>query len=254
MENKDKKTNRIKDMPVHDRPREKLKRLGAGTLSDAELLAVLLRVGLEGETAIELGERIRKELKGIDGIHKAAFQDLCNIKGVGVAKAAQIKAAIELGSRLSKKSEEKAIFIHSPEDVFDYLGFDLGSYNQETLWILTLNTRNRLTHTEKLYEGTLDHSSVRIAEIFEVAIRHRASRIIIVHNHPSGDPQPSPEDFTLTAGMLAAGNLLDIKVLDHIIIAGKLHVSIKESKPEIFRDPKNYFQKDVGDKRYLRSE
>ena len=118
--------------------------------------------------------------------------------------------------------------------MFNYLGYDLQGYLQETLWILTLNTRNRVTHCEKLYEGTLDHSSVRIAEIFEVAIRHRASRIIIVHNHPSGDPQPSTEDFTLTAGIVAAGRLLDIKVLDHFVFGLVASISIKESKPEIF--------------------
>ncbi len=230
MEGEPKTTYRIKDLSAEDRPRERLAQLGVGALTKAELLAILLRTGVPGESAIHLAERLMQTFGGLKGLHRASFEELCRVRGLGVAKASQLKAALELGQRLKQEEAGERSTINSPQDAADLVMHAMSALQQEELWVLALDTRNHVLHTEKLYTGSLNHSSVRIAEIFEVGIRHKAAALIVVHNHPSGDPSPSPEDIQLTRALLESGKLLDIKVLDHLIIGRDVFVSMKQRK------------------------
>jgi len=229
---KDHKTHShsIRDLPAADQPRERLANLGVSALTSGELLAILLRVGIQGENVIRLAERLLKTFDGLHGLHSASVQELSEIKGVGLAKAAQIKAALELGHRMNLESLVNKPLINSPDDVSALLMHSLSASKQEELWVLNLDTRNRVLSMKRLYVGSLNHSTVRISEVFESAVRLRANGIIVVHNHPSGDPSPSPEDIQLTKGLIQAGDLLDIKLLDHIIMGCEGYVSLKQRK------------------------
>lgn len=218
----------IKDLKVEERPRERLASLGPQSLSTAELLAILLRVGMVGETAVQVGQRLLQTFGGLSGIHRASFDELSRQKGVKLAKAAQIKAAIELGRRLVQESPEDRPAVHTPADAAELVQYEMSALEQEELRVLLLDTRNRVTHIETVYRGSVNSSQVRIAEIFKAAIRRNASNIIVIHNHPSGDPTPSPDDVAITRAILQAGELLDVKLLDHIIIGSARFISLKE--------------------------
>jgi len=221
-------TYRIKDLSVDERPRERLERNGPEGLSKAELLAILLRVGVEGENSIQLGERILFELGGLRGIQRASFAEVCNIHGLGPAKAAQIKAAIELGRRLTLESPDLSGAISSPADAAELVRYEMQGLVQEQLWVILLDTRNRKIWIDKVYTGSLNSSMVRVGELFRAAIQRSAASVILVHNHPSGDPSPSPEDVSLTRAAVQAGKLMDIEVLDHLVIGHGNFVSMKE--------------------------
>lgn len=227
----DNENYRIRDIDADQRPRERLAEHGPQYLSDEELLAILLRTGIPGENAVEMGRRLLNMFGGIQGIHQAAFEDFCEARGIGPAKAAQIKAAIELGRRIQQGSVETRPNISSPQDVAALVQYEMASFSQEQLWVLLLNTKNQVTRIDKVYTGTLNASTVRVAELFRNAIRQSAASIIMVHNHPSGDPAPSHEDIRLTKSVIDAGKLLDIEVLDHVVVgnAGKF-VSMKQSR------------------------
>ncbi len=221
-------TYRITDLDEAERPRERLARLGPQALSKAELLAILLRVGVEGQNAIDVGRNLLKDFGDLPGIHRASLEELCNQKGVGLAKAAQIKAAIELGRRLTSESPEDRLAIHSPQDAADWVLYEMGSLEQEELRVILLDTRNRVIKQETVYKGSLTSSQVRIGEIFKLAIRLNAAHLLVLHNHPSGDPTPSPEDIAITRSIVQAGKLMDIEVLDHLVIGRMKYVSLKE--------------------------
>lgn len=221
-------TYRITDWREAERPRERLSRLGPQALKDDELLAILLRVGVRGENAVQMGQRVLAELGGLSGLHRASFQEVCALKGIGMAKAAQIKAAIELGRRLSVVSPEDRPAIHSPADAAALVSFEMGVLEQEELRVLLLDIRNRVLQVETVYRGSLNSSQVRVGELFKSAIRRSAANLIVIHNHPSGDPSPSPDDIALTRAIVQAGQLLDIPVLDHLIIGQGRFVSLKE--------------------------
>jgi DNA repair protein RadC len=227
----------IRDYAPSDRPRERLEQRGEEALTNAELIAILLRVGVEGSNAVDLAREILNRFGGLRGLHAASFQDLCAVKGMGKAKTAQIKAAIELGYRLSREEEPPVVILSKPEDIYQLMAHRLAAQSQEELWVLALNTRNRLICEQRLYIGTLNHSSVRLAEVFEIPLRQRASAIILVHNHPSGDPQPSDEDLRFTEELVKAGRLLDIGVLDHIVIAREGFKSIRQMGRVAFNSP-----------------
>lgn len=224
------KPHSIRDLPAGDQPRERLANLGASALTSGELLAILLRVGIKNENVIRLAERLLNTFGGLRGLHSATVEELRAIKGMGLAKAAQIKAALELGHRMNLEPLAQKHQINSPEDVAALVMHDLSAARQEELWVLTLDTRNQVLSTQHLYMGSLNHSTVRIGEVFESAVRQKANGIIVVHNHPSGDPSPSPEDVQLTGALVKAGDLLDIKLLDHIIIGREEFVSLKQRK------------------------
>ena len=232
---------RINELPLEERPREKFIKYGMNSLSDAELLAILLRIGVEGESAVALGAHLLEEFQGIAGIHAAEIEELCAVRGVGIAKAAQIKAALELGSRLHQKTMDPKPLIDSPEKAYEVLKFDIIQNDRETLWLLALNTRHRLIKKKKLYQGTRTFSSVRVAEIFEFAIQQHASAVILAHNHPSGELHPSREDLHITREIRKAGELLEIPLLDHLIIVPGAFHSLKREQKGIFDSTARYY-------------
>lgn len=219
---------RISDITESERPRERLAQAGSGALSEAELLAILLRVGIQGENAVAMGQRLLIHFGGLRGIHQASFHDLAAQKGIGAAKASQIKAAIELGQRLMTLTPEERPVIHGPSDVAALVMYEMSGFDQEHVWVINLDTRNRVINIDRLYAGSVNASSVRIGEIFRGAVQRNAASIVLVHNHPSGDPTPSPEDAALTRGLVQAGKLLDILLLDHIVIGYGKYASLKE--------------------------
>jgi DNA repair protein RadC len=225
-----KPVNRIADLAADERPRERLARLGPQALSKAELLAILLRVGVPGENAVQVGQRLLKDFKGLSGLHRAPFEELCNQHGIGKAKAAQIMAAIELGYRLARDSPEERPTINSPADAAALVACEMSALEQEHLSVILLDTRNRVLDIVEVYKGSVNSSQVHVGELFKPAIRRNASALIVVHNHPSGDPTPSPDDVAVTRAIVQAGKLLDIDVLDHMVIGQgeKKWVSMKE--------------------------
>jgi DNA repair protein RadC len=221
-------TYRITDIAESERPRERLERLGPHSLTNAELLGILLRVGIPGENAVQLGQRILIHFGGISGLHRATFEEVYAEHGIGKAKAAQIKAAIELGRRLVQESPEQRPTIHSPSDAAAFVQYDMSALEQEELRIILLDTRNHILHIETIYRGSLNTSQVRVGELFKAAIRRNAAAVIVVHNHPSGDPTPSPDDVAITRAIVEAGKLLDVDVLDHLVIGSGRFISLKE--------------------------
>lgn len=222
-------TYRITDLAADDRPRERLVKLGPQALSNAELMAILLRVGVRGENAVQVGQRLLQKFGGIRGLHRASLAEVQDQHGLGAAKAATIKAAIELGRRLTIESPEERPTIHSPADAAAMVQYEMAALEQEHLRVIVLDTRNHVIEIVELYHGSLNASVVRVGEVFKPAIRHNAASILVVHNHPSGDPTPSPDDVIVTRSLVEAGKLLDIEVLDHLVIGQGKFVSMKES-------------------------
>jgi DNA repair protein RadC len=218
----------IRDMPSEERPRERLRNYGAGALSTAELLAIMLRVGSQGESAISLAMRILAEHGGLSGLAKASFAELQGIRGLGPAKITQIKAALELGRRLLVASPEERPQVRSPADVANLVMIDMCWLEQEHLRLVLLDTKNRVLDIPTVYIGNLNTSVIRVGELFRYALRANCAGMIVVHNHPSGDPTPSPEDVRVTERVVEAGELLDVDVLDHIVIGDRRFVSLKE--------------------------
>ena len=225
---------RIMDLPDDERPREKMLYRGVNSLTNAELLAILLRIGVEGKSAVDLGVQLLEEFHGIAGIHAADIDELCAVNGVGQAKAAQLKAALELGARLHQEPLEERPLIDSPEKAYEILKYDILQNDRETLWVLALNTRHRLIKKKKLYQGTRSFSSVRVAEIYEFALLQHAAAIILAHNHPSGETSPSREDVRITQEIRKAGEILEIALLDHLIIVPGGYQSVKKENRNIF--------------------
>jgi DNA repair protein RadC len=221
-------TYRIADLDVADRPRERLKRLGAQSLTNAELIAILLRVGVPGENAVQVGQRLLNRFGGLAGLHRADVDLLCAEHGIGPAKSAEIKAAIELGNRLRLEAPEERPAIHSPADAAALVQYEMSALEQEEMRVILLDTRNRVLSIAAVYRGSVNSSQVRVGELFRAAIRQNAPALIVLHNHPSGDPTPSPDDVAVTRAIVQAGKLLDIDVLDHLVIGQGRFVSLKE--------------------------
>jgi DNA repair protein RadC len=218
----------IHDMPTGERPRERLLHYGPESLSTAELLAILLRTGSRGENVLDLATRLLVEFGGLGGLLRATVSELSAVKGVGEAKAAQLKAGLEIGRRLLIAAPHERPQITSPADAANLLMLEMGHLEQEHLRVLLLDTRNRVLASPVVYKGNVNTSVIRIAELFREAIRHNSTAMIIAHNHPSGDPTPSPEDVRVTRQIVEVGNLVDIEVLDHLIIGQGRYVSLKE--------------------------
>jgi len=218
----------IRDLPEEERPRERLAKHGPASLSNAELIAILLRVGARGQSAIALAERLLSEFKGIEGVAKASVERLSQIKGLGLAKAAQLKAAFELGKRLATKPDEKRPVIKSPHDAARLVMEDLRYEDKEHFLVLHLDVRNRVIKTTTVSVGSLTANIAHPREVFREAVDCGAASVIVVHNHPSGDPSPSKEDRMLTKRLKDAGEIVGITVLDHLIIGAGEFVSMKE--------------------------
>ncbi|MDW8065125.1 MAG: DNA repair protein RadC [Anaerolineae bacterium] len=219
----------IKDLPESERPRERLIQHGAKALSTAELIAILLRTGRRGENALHLAHRLLQNCGGIDGLAKTPLHELAQIPGIGLAKATQIQAALELGRRIATTVPGERPQIRSAQDAY-LLVTDMADLEQETLRTLLLDTRGRVLAIPTIYVGNVNTTLVRPAEVFREAVRRNAVSLIIAHNHPSGDPTPSPEDIALTRDLITAGRLLGITVLDHIIIGRGRYTSLREHR------------------------
>src|SRR5438874_12377626 len=220
----------IKELPLDGRPREKLKSLGAGALSEAELLAIILRVGSQGESVIDLANRLLFTYGGLVGLARVPFTELCDIHGLGEAKACQLKAALELGRRLLLAEPEERLKVRSPQDLAPILILEMAPLDQETLRVVLLNTKNQVINFCDVYRGSLNSSLVRVAEVFKEAVRVNAASVIVAHNHPSGDPTPSTEDLRVTEQLVAAGKLLEIEVLDHLVIGERNWKSLRAER------------------------
>lgn len=221
-------TTMIRDLPLGERPRERLREHGPGFLSNAELIAILLRTGVTGENVLNLAVRLLSHFQGLPGLARATFSELCSLRGISEAKACQLLAALELGRRFVSLHPEDRAVITCPEDVANLLGAEMGLLEQEHLRVMCLDTKNHIMGVNEIYIGNVNSSVVRPAEVFRPAIRDNSVSIIVVHNHPSGDPTPSPEDVAITEQLRESGELLGIEVLDHIILGGQRHVSLKE--------------------------
>lgn len=207
----------IREMPAEDRPREKLASRGAAALSDSELIAILLRTGVPGANAVDVARQLLERYQSLSGLARCTVQELSKIKGVGLAKAVQLAAAFGLGARLARETLSKAK-IDSPELVYDLLGPDMRALHKESLRAILLDTRYHLLRIEEIALGSLNESIAHPREIFRPAILYSAYAVIVVHNHPSGDPAPSEADRRLTRRLAEAAQLLQISLLDHIII------------------------------------
>ena len=218
----------IRDLPVTSRPRERLRDFGADALSEPELLAILLRVGSARESALAQATRLLIRFGSLRGFAQASFAELCNEKGLGEAKTAQIKAAIELGIRLAKVSDkDERPVMRSPDDIAAMLSPEMSLLDQEHVRVVLLDSRGRIIDSPTVYVGSVHTAQVRIAELLSPAIRANAVSIVLVHNHPSGDPMPSAADAQMTAQLREAAKLMDIVLDDHIVIGGGRYASMR---------------------------
>lgn len=219
---------KIRDMAVHDRPRERLLQVGATAVSTAELLAIILRTGTGSENVLRLAERLLAQFNDLPGLARASVAELMSVKGIGPAKAVEVKAALEIGRRLTASAPQEKPRVTSPGDAANLLMSEMMFLEQEHLKLILLDTRNGVLATPTIYVGSLNTSVIRVSELFRAAIRVNAAAFIVAHNHPSGDPSPSPEDIRVTRQIVQAGQFLDIDVLDHIIIGRQRFTSLKE--------------------------
>lgn len=221
---------RIKELPASEQPRERLRDYGPQALSDAELLAILLRVGVAGINVVQLAQKLLLEHGGWIGLQRLTFEEITAIHGMGEAKAAQVKAALEIGRRMLLQQPEQRPQIASPADVAQLLMLEMAHLEQEHLRVVLLNTKNFVQKIETVYIGSINSSAVRVGEVFKAALKSNAAALIVVHNHPSGDPTPSPEDVAVTRALIEAGRLLDVDVLDHLVIGQGRWVSLRERR------------------------
>jgi len=237
MKDKDLKPNKIvhiKNWPEGERPREMLLEKGPEALSDAALLAILLRTGRQGRDAVALARDMLSALDGFQGLMSASYEDLLKIKGIGKAKIAQILAAMEIVKRQLWQPLKKLNVIRSPNALFEYLKVSMSHLNREEFRLLHLNRAKELIAEEVLFKGTLDSSPVYPREIVEAALRKKSSALILAHNHPTSLPEASQEDILLTNDLVKACWTVDIPILDHIIIGRGGFMSMKRENPEIF--------------------
>lgn len=218
----------IRDVHVADRPRERLIRQGAESLSNQELVAILLRTGTKEESVLSLANNILRSFDRIQDLQHATLEECMEVKGIGEAKAVQILAAVELGKRVHRKDSTERYTIRSPEDAANYLMTDMSTLQQEHFVALFLNVKNEVLHKETIFIGSLNASIVHPRELFREAVKRSAASIICAHNHPSGNPAPSPEDIEVTKRLVAAGDMMGIDVLDHIVIGDHQFISLKE--------------------------
>jgi DNA repair protein RadC len=209
----------ILDWPQDDRPRERLIRLGASHLSDAELLAVFLRTGVTGKSAVDLARDLLKEFGSLSGMFAAPLSEFCRIHGLGQAKFAQLQAVLELSKRAIREELEEKVSLSNPQAVKDYLYLLFANRTYECFCVLFLDVQNKLITTEEMFRGTLTQASVYPREVAVRALHHHAASVIVAHNHPSGNCDPSAADKQLTAQLQQALQLLEIRVLDHFIVA-----------------------------------
>ncbi|HSP06941.1 MAG TPA: DNA repair protein RadC [Acidobacteriota bacterium] len=217
----------LKQIPLEERPREKLIQKGAEALSDAELLGIVLTAGTPEESAVQIAQRMLTD--GREELESLSVHEMCRkYRGIGPARAAQVKAALELARRQTHRKHEKQPRFSNSRMVFEFCQASFQGKQREEFWVLALDAKNRLRKQEAISRGTLMGSLVHPREVFELAIRNAAAGIIVLHNHPSGDPEPSPEDRRVTAQLAEAGRVLGIPLLDHLIIGNGSYYSFKD--------------------------
>jgi DNA repair protein RadC len=224
----------IREMPPEERPRERLVAHGAEALRNAELIAILLRTGMKGLSAVHIAEQLLQKFGTLENLARASLDDIRKVKGIGRDKAIALKSAFTLAQRMAREITGEAPMLDTPERIADYLREANRLFLVETFQAVMLNTRRRLIRVEQLSQGTLDTILVHSREVFRAAIAANASALVIVHNHPSGDPTPSESDIKATRDLIRAGQLLKIEVLDHVILGRateertKDYVSLRE--------------------------
>lgn len=218
----------IKNWPKDDRPREKLLKYGEHTLSNAELLAILLRTGTTGASALDISRRVLKKFKTFRNMSHTDGREWKEFKGLGSAKIAQIRAAIEIGRRFGEEVLEKKVKVNSAQDIVDLLMPRMRDLKKEVFKIVLLNSQNQIIEIEEITKGTVNQASPIIREIFQKALQYFSASIVCAHNHPSGNPEPSKEDKLFTQELVKAGNVLQVKVLDHLIIGDGCWQSVLE--------------------------
>lgn len=217
----------IREMPAEMRPRERMLQYGPEALSEVELIALLLRSGTASVSALELATLLLAQFRGVRGLMQAGVHELQTVKGIGPAKAAEIKAALELGRRVAISPAARRPVIRSPEDATSLVMEDYRHLDREHFGVLLLNTKHHVLGEERVSVGTLNSSNVHPREVFKSAVRRSAAALILVHNHPSGDPTPSRQDIELTQRLVEAGTLMGIKILDHLIIGDNKYISFR---------------------------
>ena len=218
----------IREFPSTERPRERLRQYGADNLSNSELMAILLRTGLEGENVVSLATRVLARVGGLNGLARVSYDELCAEKGVSDAKACQLLAALELGRRAAALTPEDRPAVGTPADIARLLLPEMSAFDREHFRVVLLNARNEVVGVEELYAGSVNTALVRPAEVFASAVRRNCMAIAVVHNHPTGDPAPSQEDVEITRRLSEAGKFLDVELVDHIIIGQGRYFSMKE--------------------------
>ena len=218
----------IRELAVTERPRERFARRGASGVTSAELIGLLWGSGTSGASSVDIATEALARFEGLTGLARASDVELVRLPGVGPARATQLMAAFELGRRLLADWPAARWTVHSPRDVADRLVLQMGRLEREELRVVLLNTKNVVLRISTVYQGNVSASLVRIGELFRDAVRLDATGLILVHNHPSGDPTPSPDDLHLTAETLAAGRLLDVQLLDHLVIGHDAYVSMRD--------------------------
>lgn len=225
------KCNKIRgnNVPIYERPRERMLAYGSTALADAELLAILLRTGSDEESAYQLAQRLLFTFDDLHGLAQASQEELTMLRGIGPVKALELRAAFELGKRLSGKGKFVHKAIRLPRDVADIMIPEMKDLKQEHFVCLFLNTKNRIIGKQTIFVGSLDASIVHPREVFKEAIKRSSAAVICLHNHPSGDPTPSREDIEVTRTLHKAGELVGIQLLDHVIIGEDRYISLKEA-------------------------
>jgi DNA repair protein RadC len=218
----------IRDFPQDERPRERFVQNGPQSLSNHELIAILLRTGTKDESVLQLSNRLLTHFEGLRDLKAASLEEITSIKGIGPAKAIQILSAVELGRRVANLSFQDRYVIRSPEDGAKYVMNEMRFLSQEHFVCLYLNTKNQVLHKQTVFIGSLNASIVHPREVYKEALRRSAASIICLHNHPSGDPSPSREDIDVTKRLSECGKIIGIDLLDHLIIGENKFVSLKE--------------------------
>ena len=218
----------IHDLPAEERPRERLKKFGSQALSGPELLALVIGRGVAGKSALIIAQELLRRFKSIKGISEATLEELSGISGIGLAKAAQLKACFELGKRQDLEDAPSKYELTNPQSVVKAVRASIQDKAKEHFKLVLLNVRNSILATSTISVGTVNASLVHPREVFKKAIAHGASSVVLAHNHPSGNPEPSEDDVKLTQRLVEAGRLLGIEVLDHIIVTNRNFVSFKE--------------------------
>lgn len=217
----------VKELSPDERPRERLKLRGASALSDGDLIAIILNTGTIGEPVTMVAQRLLAQHGGLRGLQKLDLAELTRERGVGDAKGVRLKAALELGRRLAALGGDDRPQILTPDDVFNLVAIEMAALDQEQLRVVLLDTKHRVLAIRTVYQGSVNQAQVRVAEVFRDAVRANALAVMVVHNHPSGDPTPSAADIALTVELVRAGRMLDIEVLDHLIVGQGSNASLR---------------------------